>query len=91
MEVRFEFLRHFSEIGKALHDDGWCVETQGNNYFSAHHPEALNEFTARSRLLKLGLLTSSSLRIEFQKPFFPSRASSPSSSRLTGQDDATAG
>jgi hypothetical protein len=71
MDVRFQFLRQSSEIGKTLRDDGWQVETEGNNYLSAHHPEAPNEFTARTRLLKLGLLTSSSLRIEFRKPFYP--------------------
>ena len=47
MDVRFQFLRHSSEIGKTLRDDGWQVETEGNNYLSVHHPEATNEFTAR--------------------------------------------
>ena len=71
MDVRFQFLRQSSEIGKTLRDDGWQVETEGNNYLSAHHPEATNEFTARTRLLKLGLLTSSSLRaadLKLQSP-----------------------
>ena len=71
MDVRFQFLRQFSELGKTLRDDGWRVETEGNDYLSAHHPEAPTEFTARTRLLKLGLLTSRSLRIEFRKPFYP--------------------
>jgi hypothetical protein len=71
MDVRFQFLRQSSEIGKALREDGWQVHTEGSNYISAHHPEALNEFEARTRLLKLGLLTSRLLRIEFRSPFYP--------------------
>ncbi len=74
MDVRFELLRESSEIDKTLRDDGWRVETEGNNCLSAHHPEAPNEFAARTRLLKLGLLTSRSLRIEFRSPFFSDRS-----------------
>ena len=64
MHVRLELLRWSEAILVALRKDGWAVES-GQDGVSARHPQAPNERAARRRLHGLGLLTSTSLRIEF--------------------------
>jgi hypothetical protein len=64
MHVRIELLRWAEPILASLRKDGWAVAF-GQDCVSAHHPRVPNESAARHRLHGLGLLTSTSLRIEF--------------------------
>jgi hypothetical protein len=65
MNVLIQPLRHPDGLHQALCDDGWTLETERNGVFYAEHPQVADEVAARNRLYHLGLLTSSSLRIEF--------------------------
>ena len=52
-------------IQEALRLDGWELEREQNDGFTAHHPLVKDETAARIRLQELGLLTSASIQIEF--------------------------
>jgi hypothetical protein len=62
MNIRIELLRCDVDITGMLISDGWVVE--GN---LACHPDAQDEKAVRIRLAGVGLLTSSALRIEFDR------------------------
>ena len=64
MHVRIELLRWAEPILVALRKDGWAV-VSGQDGVSAHHPQAPDKRAGRRRLHGLGLLTSTSLLIEF--------------------------
>jgi hypothetical protein len=49
-----------------MQSDGWKLEPERGGVFRAHHPLAADQIAARSRLHRLGLLTSGSVRIEFR-------------------------
>jgi hypothetical protein len=65
MMVRFESLRGVTGVHGLLRADGWKLEGPAGDTFYASHPCAGDQTAARSRLHRLGLLTSSRLRIEF--------------------------
>jgi hypothetical protein len=67
MNIRFNLLRSASVFEATLRRDGWVISTL-NDEIDATHPEVSDEEAARSRLHRLGLLTSGSLRIEFSPP-----------------------
>jgi hypothetical protein len=64
MRVYFQPFRGGVALRQVLQADGWLLEG-GDDAFLAGHPGVTDEPTARSRLYRLGLLTSSGLRIEF--------------------------
>jgi hypothetical protein len=55
---------HLEEI---LANDGWELLVESDHAIFANHPEVPDEPTARSRLDRLGLLTSRRHRIEFER------------------------
>jgi hypothetical protein len=70
MVVHIHALRRSQELARVLRDDGWEVEEGAPRFFEATHPDVDDQPTARARLLRLDLLTSPRLRIEFdpQRP-----------------------
>ena len=68
MNMHIQLLRYSSDLERVLRDDGWLLEPEPNASVSASHPEVADEGAARSPLHRLGLLTSSSLRVEFSPP-----------------------
>jgi hypothetical protein len=64
--MQIQCLRQREEIAKTLREDGWHLEGNGPHDFSARHPRVFTESAARNRLGHIGLLTCSSLRIEFR-------------------------
>jgi hypothetical protein len=67
MRIYIQLLRQCETFRKALHKDGWMLESGSDDCFLARHPQVNDEPAARSRLHRLGLLTSPSLRIEFPR------------------------
>jgi hypothetical protein len=65
MKIHLRFLRHATMHEQALQDDGWHLEPQNGGGLVARHPEVKDEGAARTRLYRLGFLTSSSLHIDF--------------------------
>jgi hypothetical protein len=66
MHVHIHPLQPSPTLPTIFRDDGWTLEAEQNGDLRARHPQAPDERAARSRLLRLGLLTSCSLRIEFR-------------------------
>lgn len=66
MRVQFESFRGFEELGALLRNDGWQVEGAPSARMLAWHPEAPDAPSVRSRLLRLGLLTAHSVRIDLE-------------------------
>jgi hypothetical protein len=54
------------EVCKSLRVDRWHVRHESTDTLLATHPEVKDERAARARLLRLGLLTSVQLRIQFE-------------------------
>jgi hypothetical protein len=65
MKVYIEMLRSPAKLRKALEADGWRLEAAHEGAVRAGHPNARDAAGVRNRLLELGLLTSSAVRIEF--------------------------
>jgi hypothetical protein len=65
MNLSIELLRASNVLG-TLQGDGWKVETESETRIFANHPEVPDEIAARKRLNDLDLLTSGSIRIDFQ-------------------------
>lgn len=53
------------KIKKAMKQDGWCTE-DGDGKLIAHHDHVFDQTSARERLHKLGLLTSSNLQLSIE-------------------------
>jgi hypothetical protein len=68
MNVHFRFLRQAGQVQEVLRNDGWKLERAHDKFLLARHPDVADESAARDRLCRLGLLTSSSLAIEFHLP-----------------------
>jgi hypothetical protein len=66
MKVHLRFLRQASMLQEALRNDGWKLEPEKGESLCACHPDVPDESSARSRLHRLGFLTSPALWIEFQ-------------------------
>jgi hypothetical protein len=65
MNVHFRLVRGISQLREWLIDEGWRLAVDGPTLLTASHPEVRDQRAARTRLLEMGLLTSSRLRIEF--------------------------
>lgn len=65
--VMIEQLRPMPLLMEHLHRDGWQVRPMPDASLLATHPGVQDEEEARSRLDRLDLLTSVSLRIAFPK------------------------
>jgi hypothetical protein len=66
MKLHLRFLRQAGKLRETFEDDGWQLASESNEWLFADHPEVPDEPAARSRLNRLGLLTSGSLHIEFR-------------------------
>jgi hypothetical protein len=66
MHVHFKLGRRTSHLRETLRQDGWSTEEDQLSDLLAWHPLVLDEGSARTRLDRLGLLTSGALRIEFR-------------------------
>jgi hypothetical protein len=66
MAVHIRVLTRSYCVCQVLRDDGWEVEKDDAGTLTADHPEVPDQRAARSRLCRLGLLTSPRLRIEFE-------------------------
>jgi hypothetical protein len=64
VNIRVELLRQSQRVRDALRSDGWLLSGPGTNVI-ASHPRVPNEGAARTRLYELGLLTNSTVRIDF--------------------------
>jgi hypothetical protein len=71
MNLHLEPLRHAGDVKGLLRDDGWLLQQEPDGWLLASHPRVRDEAGARSRLQDLGLLTCSSLRIEFRHLLHP--------------------
>ena len=65
MRVLFQPVRGRVDLQRILREDGWTLEGGGGDSFLARNPGVPDEAAARSRLHRLGLLTSPRLRIVF--------------------------
>jgi hypothetical protein len=65
MKICFRLLRETGPIQAALAKDGWTLKRKKDNSLIAGHPLVNDESAGRHRLQGLGLLTTSSARIEF--------------------------
>ena len=65
MNVQIDLLRPSTYPRDALLHDGWKLEAEHPSSFRVSHLQVTDEQAARTRLQRLGLLTSGSLRIEF--------------------------
>ena len=67
MDVQLEFLSKSLSSQRLLRRAGWVlIARPGANCFAASHRTVHNENDARLDFARLGLLTSPTLRIEFQ-------------------------
>jgi hypothetical protein len=65
MRVHLRFLRKSEVVQEVLQKDGWQLERERDDSVTARHPLVEDEPSARNRLQGLGLLTTSSVAIEF--------------------------
>src|SRR5262245_45448937 len=86
MRVLLRPLRACPDLPRALRTDGWRLEGGPDEAILTEHPRVADEEAARSRLHRLGLLTSGAVRIEFlPAPWLSPRApEAPPASAATG-------
>jgi hypothetical protein len=65
MNVHLELVRQGENVLEMLRHDGWSLEFEGGSYAVVSHRDVPDEPAARRRLTRLGVLTSRSVRIEF--------------------------
>jgi hypothetical protein len=66
MKLRIQILHDVKGIRKHLELHGWRLDrSAGKSLYSARHPNAFNQTTARVQLEKAGLLISNAVRIDF--------------------------
>jgi hypothetical protein len=65
MDVHVEVVGRAGDLRALLEENGWGLKEGVPNHFTATHPDVSDQPMARSRLHKIGLLTSGRLRIEF--------------------------
>ena len=68
MRLRIQLLHQREAVKDCLQRDGWNLKGESRDTLSACHAAVDSEPAARRRLHSLGLLTSATLRIEFQRP-----------------------
>jgi hypothetical protein len=66
MKLRIELLHQGEATKDRLQRDGWKLKAESSDTPSAWHAAVDSEPAARRRLYGLGLLTSATLRVEFQ-------------------------
>jgi hypothetical protein len=67
MNVYIQLLRPSDETSRLLSDDGWKLDPAHPEFAHSLHCTVADESAGRSRLMRLGLLTSSSVRVEFRR------------------------
>jgi hypothetical protein len=66
MKLRIQILHDVKGIRKRLELQGWRLDrAAGRSLYSARHPKAFDQTTARMQLEKAGLLISNAIRIDF--------------------------
>jgi hypothetical protein len=66
MTLRIQILQDIKGIRKLLEIHGWRLyRAADSSFYSARHPKAINQVTARVQLEKAGLLISNAVRIDF--------------------------
>jgi hypothetical protein len=66
MKLRIQILHDVKDIRSRLEIHGWKLgRAGGNSLYSARHPKAFDQTTARMQLEKAGLLISNAVRIDF--------------------------
>jgi hypothetical protein len=65
MKMHLRFLRESEAIQRTLEKDDWAFEWRHDGSLMVRHDLVRDEIAGRSRLHHLGLLTTSSVRIEF--------------------------
>jgi hypothetical protein len=68
VDVSFEMRREAGDLRALLRAEGWMLDEGGATRVTARHPQVTDQETARTRLLEMGLLTSSRFRIEIGLP-----------------------
>ena len=68
MKLQIQVLGRREAVKQRLQNDGWKLKSESSEILFACHAAVDSEQAARRRLHSLGLLTSATLRIEFQ-PF----------------------
>ena len=66
MHVNIELVGHGANPTRVLLEDGWSLDKRRDT-ISARHPDVPDETAARYRLNRLHLLTSATVRIEFER------------------------
>jgi hypothetical protein len=74
MDVYIELLRGGTEVRALLREHGWRLDEQGAGRLLSKHEEVSDQEVARDWLLRVGLLTSAEVRIEFGRPARDSRS-----------------
>jgi len=69
MVTYIRLLKSSREVKELLCADGWHIEELENGALATTHTQVVNQDDARVRLSRLGLLTSSRLRIKFEPHF----------------------
>src|SRR5262249_28654860 len=72
MKVHIRVLRGAPTLPARLRRDGWVVEFEADGSLMAYHPEAPTATQTRERLLRLDMLTSANLCIDFSLAEGPS-------------------
>jgi hypothetical protein len=88
MRVHLRFLRDSELSRKALKNSEWQLEGDGDDGVWAVHPQVRDESAARSHLHEAGLLTASSVSIEFVQRVTGRPAASTKTRKPSSFDEA---
>jgi hypothetical protein len=67
MKLDIQLLRQSTEILEQLNGDGWKMEPREEGFLYAWHHRVGDNWKARHRLHRLGLLTSPAIRVTFME------------------------
>jgi len=67
MKIHLRFLRSSGTFPEILAKDGWSLEWERDGSLTVRHPLVDSESAGRSRLQTIGLLTTRSAHIEFDR------------------------
>jgi hypothetical protein len=65
MRLAIQFLRDTEDLSRDLKNAGWRLQPTRSDWVYATLPEDCDEQSVRRQLVRIGLLTSASLRISF--------------------------
>ena len=65
MQTRIDFLRTPGQLEQILRKDGWQLQAGSETVRNFKHPDVPDQDAARTRLYRLGLLTSGAVRVDF--------------------------